>query len=384
MRNADEIIINGIQSANLFGGLSLLQTFASIETLLASLPNEHLLFELFSTSYERSVNKAKISKLENYYYKSLIEDAPFDIPHVSLVTYGKIRIDKLPKRVGVLQYDRNESAIIDGYLAISAISNLLGHADPFTGKQASRCLLDPNQKRVLASLDLRLSIYYGTSGKVDEDTLSRLFFDINAIDTRVYSQYIITQDQESPLNIGAEKLALALNLNEIGGVAELNKITKSDSYVTTKNTLILILLASLGGKGARIDKKLPTHLPNNTPITDQIINDALKVVTPFMRGWISCLETKFRLDSNGFHRSMQFWQALGVVAYYLRDSDVFTESELFARGQVLGQLDYSKSASHWGNCKGFKKDASGRFWINGTGGGRTFRDSIADYFVSLL
>ncbi|GAJ71002.1 hypothetical protein JCM18904_1738 [Vibrio sp. JCM 18904] len=82
---------------------------------------------------------------------------------------------------------------------------------------------------------------------------------------------------------------------------------------------------------------------------------------------------------------MQVWQALGIVAHYLSNNAALTESELFSAGQVLGQLDYDKSASHWGgNCAAFKKDSSGRFWINATGGGRTFRDKISEYFIDVL
>ncbi|ASG04256.1 hypothetical protein [Vibrio anguillarum] len=384
MRNADDLMLIGIQSTHMLGGLSLLQSCISIEELLALLPQEHLLLERFSASYGRSVNRERLCQIENYYLKSVIDNTPFDIPRVSLVVYGQVRGEKLHSRLFSLQYEKSDSAIVEGFLVISALSHLLDRVDPFTGKKADKSNLSSKQQQTLASIDVRLSIYYGRDGKIPEESLSKLFFDINAIDTKVYSQHIATHVQESPLNLCAEKLAIALNLNAFGGVSELNKITKSDSYITTKSTLILILLASLGGKGVRIEKQLPTHLPDKTLITEQVVDDALKIVIPLMKGWISCLEIKFKQDRSGFHRSMQIWQALGVVAYHLSHITDFTEDELFSTGQILGQLNYDKNASHWGKCAAFKKDASGSFWINATGGGRTFRDKVAVYFISLL
>lgn len=384
MRNTDELILNGIQSANMLGDLSLFQSCINIEDLLASLPQEHLLLELFSASYERSANKERLSKLKNYYLKNVINNISFDAPKISIAVYGKVRNEKLHNRLVSLQYKKNDSAIIDGFLVISALSNLLDQVDPFTGKKADKSILSKKQKQTLASIDVQISIYYGHTESISEESISKLFFDINTIDTRVYSQYITTHNQESPLNLGTEKLALALKLDSLGGISEFNKITKSDSFVTTKSTLINILLASLGGKSTRIEKQLPTNLPDKTLITDQLIDDTLETVIPLMRGWISCLEIKLKQGCNGFHRSMQIWQALGVVAYYLIQNTNLTEKELFIAGQALGRLDYDKNASHWSKCKAFKKDASDNFWINATGGGRTFRDKVAEYFIEIL
>ncbi|WP_318463190.1 DNA sulfur modification protein DndB [Photobacterium leiognathi] len=384
MKSTDEQMLVGYQITKILGGLALLQSSVSIEELFDALPQEHLMWDHFAANYERSVNKERLSKLANYFQKSIVKDDPFDIPHVSLAIYGCSREELHGNGFITLQYEKNRAAVVDGFLVISALSNLLDRTDPFTGKVLGKSVLSEMQKAVLASLDVRINIYYGRSKKISEESLSKLFFDINSIDTKVYSQHIATHIQESPLNLGARKLAKELELDALGGVSELNKITKSDSYVVTHSTLTSIILTSIAGKGARIDKQLPTHLSDKTLITVQVIDEALKTVIPLMKGWVSCLENKFQQNSNGFHRSMQIWQAIGVVAYNLTQNTKITESELFTAGQVLGQMDYSKSASHWSRCKAFKKDASGTYWINATGGGRTMRDKVTDYFMVIL
>ncbi|MGL0821447.1 hypothetical protein [Vibrio vulnificus] len=348
------------------------------------LPQEHLMWEHFSASYERSVNKERLSKLITYYQKNIINNKPFEMPYISVVVYGNSREDLLGNSVASLQYEKEKSAVVDGFLTISALSTLLERTDPFTGKQLGKSVLDEEQKVTLASLDVRLNIYYGQDKQVDEEIISSMFFDINAIDSKVYSQHITTHVQDSPLNIGAKKLAKELNLDSLGGVSELNKITKSDSYVTTHSTLTSMILTCIAGKGSRITKHLPTYLPDKTLITEQIVEGGLTKLVPLMRGWLYSLKSEFKQSSNGFHRSMQVWQALSVVAHELTQDKMLSENELFAAGQTLGCLNYDKNAEHWGSCKAFKRDVSGKFWINATGGGRTFRDQVANYFLKYL
>ncbi|EGQ7684916.1 TPA: hypothetical protein ACMDX1_003717 [Vibrio parahaemolyticus] len=384
MRSTVEVIRTGILSNNLHGDLSILQCYVSIEELMNSLPHDHLLLDRFASSYERSVNKEKLLQLEDYFFKSILNGNQFVSPQVTLYVYGHIPCKQVHDKLITLQYNQNKSVILEGYLLISALSNLLGRVDPFTGKQPKHKALSDQQKQTLASLDVRLSIYYSVDEKINEETLSKLFFDINRLDYRVYSQYIATHDQESPLHAGVEKLIESLELNSFGGVSELNKITKSDSFVTTKSTLINILLASMIGKGARIEKQLPTHLPDKTVITTQLVDIALETIVPLMSGWLSCLESSFKRDFNGFHRSMQIWQAIGVVAFHLSLRSDLTKDKIYDAGRILGELDYSKTASHWGCCKAFKKDANDKFWINATGGGRTLRNEVAEYFITIL
>lgn len=384
MRSTDERTLVGYQSTKILGGLTLLQSSTSIEHMYEYLPQEHLMWENFSASYERSVNKERLSKLITYYQRNIINNTPFEIPYISVVVYGNSREDLLGNSVASLQYEKERSAVVDGFLTISALSTLLERTDPFTGKLLGKSALNEEQKATLASLDVRFNIYYSQDKQVDEDTISSMFFDINAVDSKVYSQHITTHVQDSPLNIGAKKLAKELNLDSIGGVSELNKITKSDSYVTTHSTLTSMILTCIAGKGSRITKQLPTHLSDKTPITEQIVEDALTKLVPLMRGWLSSLGNEFTQNSNGFHRSMQVWQALAVVTHDLTCDKTLSKSELFAAGQTLGRLSYDKNADHWGKCEAFKKDATGKSWINATGGGRTFRDKIASYFIELI
>lgn len=81
---------------------------------------------------------------------------------------------------------------------------------------------------------------------------------------------------------------------------------------------------------------------------------------------------------------MQIWQALGLVIFHARTRLDYTLEDYYKAGSALSNLDYSKEASHWGQCSAFKKGATNTYWINATGGGRTLRDKVAEYFISLI
>ncbi len=385
MKQADKIVLSGLASNNVLGGISLVQSFTTAKTLLANLPKEQLLLEHFESSYERSVNRDRLQVLTTLFKKSVEQNAPLCTPSVSMYILGEVQCKYLDKNLATLQFNPSKTTVIDGFLTISAFSQLLGLIDPITNKKKKHSdTLTTAQKQTLASIDIQVNLYFQRNGKNSEETAAKLFFDVNTTENKLYSQYIATHEQESPLIAGAEKLSEALELDELGGVSVFNKITKSDSFVTTKNTLIQIILASLGGKNIRIDKRLPTHLANKSAITNSLIAQTLEALIPLMRGWLSYVAPQLKQGSNGFHRSMQTWQALGVVTYYLTQNKTFTTQQFYAFGQKLGQLDYGKSAPHWENCTAFKRDATGQYWINATGGGRTLRDKMADYFIDVL
>ncbi|MGY6437363.1 hypothetical protein [Vibrio parahaemolyticus] len=385
MKQADKIVLSGLASNNVLGGISLVQSFTTAKTLLANLPKEQLLLEHFEDSYERSVNKDRLQALTTLFKNSVEQNAPLSVPSVSMFILGEVQCEYLDKNLATLQFSPSKTTVIDGFLNISALGQLLGLIDPITNrKKKISDTLTAAQKQTLASIDIQVNLYFQRNGNNAEETAAKLFFDVNTTESKLYSQYIATHEQESPLIAGAEKLSEALELDELGGVSEFNKITKSDSFVTTKNTLIQIILASLGGKNIRIDKRLPTHLANQSAITNSLIAQTLEALIPLMRGWLSYVAPKLKQGSNGFHRSMQTWQALGVVTYHLTQNTTLTTQQLFDAGKKLGQLDYGKNATHWENCNALKKDVTGQYWINATGGGRTFRDKMADYFIDVL
>jgi hypothetical protein len=177
-------------------------------------------------------------------------------------------------------------------------------------------------------------------------------------------------------------IARAINIEKFGGMSISSRLTKNDSYVTTQTSMAGLVLAAIGGRSARLTTPLPQKLPNKKMITEDLINETKQLIIDFLKVWLSTLGTQFEKNPDGFHYSSQVWQALGLVIHHLHEVDV--ADSVSESAKVLAHLDYDKAAKHWSNCSALKLDATGKYYINATGGGRSLRDGIAKYFISLL
>lgn len=385
MDTVDEIVVNGLSERSVSGGMARLHTVLKAKELLSYLPDVHPLFDSVSSSFERSINAERTHNLSEAIRRLIVEKTPTKVFRATIIVNGNNKENNIFNNYSELSFNKQSVVLIEGFHLISAICELLGKVNPFTNKVKNSNPLAPTYTDNLLEMEIQLSICFSQEGYFDESVISKLFVDANSLDESVYTQTIsISRTPSSPLLLGAEELKLNLKLDDLGGVSQSNKITKSDSYITTQNTLVYIILASLGGRNLRIEKQLPKRLPDGTEISEELVASVTPQITYFMEGWLQGLGKAFKGHSNGFHRSMQLWQALGLIIFHARTKLDYSLTEYYEAGLALSKLDYSKDAPHWANCKAFKKDSTNTYWINATGGGRTFRDKIAEYFVSLL
>ncbi|OEE70695.1 hypothetical protein [Vibrio splendidus] len=386
MNSSSEISINGLCSKNTTGGICKFQSVVKVTELFELLPDHHVLFDTISSTFDRPTNKKRVSQLTEYLGQSIERNSPTDVLRVTLFFNGQVKERDLGEHLKRISFEKDKALLLDGFNLISAIAKLKGMDNPFTKKTiTNQRKLTALQNIFLCEMDVQLNVMYPISDRISDSDIYKLFIDINTNDTRVYSQnLLVNKESNSPLASGCHQLEVNLNLERLGGVSKINKLTKSDTYITTQNTLIYIILGSLGGKGLRIDKYLPTHLPDKQAINTTLVNSVISEITQFMGGWLSGLQKDFKQNKNGFHQSMQIWQALGLVIYHLKLNQNLSLEGYYIAGHKLAQLDYQKNAPHWGNCKAFKMDSTNSFWINATGGGRTFRDEVAIYFINVI
>ncbi|WP_194435178.1 DNA sulfur modification protein DndB [Vibrio fluminensis] len=385
MNNFQKIL--GICTSCKTSGISKLQAFVNIAQLLEVLPKEHEFFDKLSSGYGRSINRSRQNKIQDLLCKHIKENLVIDTLTFSFATKGKVSSKALMSNFHEVVLSPEDLTLIDGFLSISAICELLDLSDPFTKKKQKNTttpLTNHEQKKLLETQVL-FSLLFSETGALDISQIESLITSINTVDKRVHSHTLSANSStESPLIWGAEMLADKLELKRLGGVSNLSKITKSDTYVTTQFSLIYIILASLGGRGVKIGKDLPKQLPNKESITQHLLSDILPLISAFMQGWLSNLQNDFLHNRSGFHNSLQVWQALGIVIHELYQKMILDEHCYYKAGMKLSQLDYSKNAPHWEHCSAFKRDATNSYWINATGGGRTFRLKLADYFISII
>ena len=90
-------------------------------------------------------------------------------------------------------------------------------------------------------------------------------------------------------------------------------------------------------------------------------------------------------DKTGYQVNSSVIQAIGLVFFsifqsYKEKGEDEVKNQLALASCKLGQLDYKRNAIHWKDCSVMTLTDKG--YINGSSGGRTFREGIASYLCN--
>lgn len=284
-----------------------------------------------------------------------------------------------------IKYSPDRAYVVNGVQLIAAYEGLTEPESAII-KSSTLYKYDSLPKEVISKvshLPVFVNVLYRKDLTFSQREIVSLFNLHNTLDYKIHSVSLGVYDNEShPLIVAVNDIAISINLDKLGGMSLSSRISKSDSYVTTQSAMIGLVLAAIGGRSARLTNPIPTKLPDKRLITEELINETKCSIIDFLKQWLSFLEPQFKNNPHGFHYSTQVWQAIGLVIYHLHKT---SNTESIGRAaSILGSLDYDKSASHWSACHALKLDASRKTYVNATGGGRSLRDGVAEYFISLL
>lgn len=284
-----------------------------------------------------------------------------------------------------ITYSPKKAYIINGIQTIAAYASIAKYESEIVRSPAIG--IDEQKAESLnskiAMLPTLTNVIYRSNENIRKREIVSLLNSYNNLDTRIHSMSLgVYEDETHPIMLAVTDIARAINIDKFGGMSISSRLTKNDSYVTTQTSMAGLVLAAIGGRSARLTTPLPQKLPNKNIITEELINETKQLIIDFLKVWLSTLGTQFEKDPDGFHYSSQVWQALGLVIHHLHEVDV--ADSVSESAKVLAHLDYDKAAKHWSNCSALKLDATGKYYINATGGGRSLRDGIAKYFISLL
>ena len=334
----------------------------------------------------RPVNLSEVKRVQSYLLGLLNNTSmnPLLTVTIAVEECFKEVIDEAPGLVSIT-YSPKKAYIINGIQTIAAYASITKYEaeivrSPALGidEQKAESL---NSK--IAMLPTLINVIYRSNENIHKREVVSLLNSYNNLDTRIHSMSLgVYEDETHPIMLAVTDIARAINIEKFGGMSISSRLTKNDSYVTTQTSMAGLVLAAIGGRSARLTTPLPQKLPNKKMITEDLINETKQLIIDFLKVWLSTLGTQFEKNPDGFHYSSQVWQALGLVIHHLHEVDV--ADSVSESAKVLAHLDYDKAAKHWSNCSALKLDATGKYYINATGGGRSLRDGIAKYFISLL
>ncbi|MGS0825105.1 hypothetical protein ACVBIO_04775 [Shewanella sp. 0m-8] len=340
--------------------------------------------DLVFSELQNTTNQKRVRKLEQEIIHALCTEQL--TPPLSL-TIAVSDNNLSTKRKGGLHsvsYNPEKAFLVDGILTYCAIMNLLGYELNYPNFIVNSQQNEGRVRQMLACQYLHITIIFNELNDLEQGDILRLGKIFNQREIQLHSVSLSRLTSDFLIRDFVYQLDKELRLDKIGGMSsKATRVTKSDPFITTESTMLQMVIAAIGGCRLRMSTKTMDQLSDGSLIDTNRLEKIKPPIIAFFSAWLSSCESQLKYNRDGFHYSTQIWQALGLVIHYLIVNQ-HTLKDLEKCGHLLGELDYSRDATHWQYCSAMKLDLRGRIYKNSTSGGRTFREGIAKYFIELV
>ncbi|WP_017010252.1 hypothetical protein [Enterovibrio norvegicus] len=376
--------IEGLSSSTKFGRFKSLVTHIEAIDLI----NYFCVFDVpmelegvFQTIHSRK-NQGRILAIKKSIDEGL--DSISNVPHLSMTfaLNGHIKVKPASGQLVEIEYDPLNSLAVDGVLSLFAIMQMLGFSHPFEKKRASKKLIEQNsvQRQELATQSVQITILYSPDDGVTQEDCIALYKLFSQRDVNIFAPLNEVLLFTHAINLYVRKIADEIRLDDFGGMNPSSiRNTLSEEYITNEATMIRLVLGVLGGAAIQDKNKIESFGSSTGALSLENADSARLRICEFLSAWLKGIEPQLAAGSKGFCHSSQLWQALGLVMHHLIVKENASLKQCQKAGQILGSLDYSKSASHWEQCDVMELDATGKNYKNASGGGRAFRIGLASY-----
>ncbi|TOP89804.1 hypothetical protein CGH06_22440 [Vibrio parahaemolyticus] len=371
-----------------------MHTFGKVQQLTANIKSVDLfnLFSLFDVPSELEESFQAIHSRRNKRRIELAKialesglDNSIEVPQPSLTfVVGEVLSHKnLGRGLIEIEYDPLDTLIVDGVITLFAIMQLSGFSHPFEKKRVSKELILKNDvaRQELAHCPIQVNLLFSPTEPLSKKTCITLYKKYSQTEKNIHAPLIESVNAELPINTYVREVAKTIDLQAFGGMNTTSiRLSVKDPYVTTEATMIRLVLGAIGGADYQDKNKVDVF--GSGPFSAKHTNVIKPYICIFMEAWLKSVKGQLFSHKSGFHYSTTLWQSLGLVIHklFLNEEPI---NEFAKAGAFLGQLDYSKSAKHWGDCDALELDASGKLYKNATGGGRAIRIAMAHYLFNV-
>jgi DNA-sulfur modification-associated len=275
---------------------------------------------------------------------------------------------------GTLHLDMSKSnsrIVLDGLARVSGVIELVELANHETLTDEERRSLN----EILDQFSLPMVIFAPREDKpLDMREMKQLFADFNFKQLSISPSLAIAHDSsdiyiEATRRLGIDGVIKAHGGMEIGR-ASLG--SKSTALVVQQNLLRFVRGAAEGDRFTEAKTNIEKIESNR--LTEQNLDGFVLNVNRFLGGMAAGMgSVRFGDTKNGVHLSGPGWGALGVVFYDL--DAVLGVQDLEAAGRRLGEIDWQRGASFWGDVMR-EKEVRGKPVITFIGGGYESRQAI--------
>nr|WP_240696865.1 hypothetical protein [Vibrio kanaloae] len=363
-----------------------ISAYFSIDRLLPEL-------EWVADAAVNATNVEKVQAIQTNLERLVSNDAITAPLTLTFAVTGKPNFKGSSNLTSSLRYDSSDTYIVGNILGAVAICKILGlktflFSSRLSVKEAN-FKSELRQRLAMESVEIRV-VFDDQRGLNSADVIelfkqSRTFDSSMSLPHIANSQGLIS-DKSYPLSPFIEELITRTDMELYGGVNfDAKHVKVSERYIATEYVLFKMLVGAVAGVGTQEYSKMSKDitLTSGEKISSVLLDGYIDFVVAFMQAWLEPLREDFSDNRSGYHLSPQVWQAVGLTIHQLV-SDGASCEDLKIAGEVLGQLNYSKSAKHWSNCSVMELDSKGRIYKNSAGSTRQFRVGLFEYFFAVL
>lgn len=386
MRNS-KVKIEGLSSAGKFGRFKSVTAYVKAINLVNYFSVFDVPAELEGAlqAIHNRKNQKRINEIKQSIFQGIESTATVPNLSVTFVLSGTTVVKPKGGSLLELEYDPLDSLAVNGVLVLFTIIQMLGFSHPFEKKRASKGLVQQNssQRQQLSTQPIQVTLLYDDEQEVSQEECIDLYKSFSQRNINIYAPLNESLNAAKPINSYVNDIVEEIDLNLFGGMNHLSiRNSIYEAYATNEATMIRLVLGALGGAGIQDKNKTHSFGGKTGPLSANAAANSKSKICAFLKSWLAAVQPQMTKSSKGFSHSTQLWQALGLVMHNLIVKEEASLKDCSEAGRRLGKLDYSKSATHWGNCDAMEIDASGVNYKNATGGGRAFRIGLANYLIT--
>lgn len=385
-------------------GLLVSSSLRTYKTLITTMPmveiasyfsTENWLPELkwAAEAAVNSKNADKVQSIQEELAKGVQEGAVTAPLTLTFAVLGKPDLSNTSNQLPSLVFESSETYIVNNVLGLVAVCKLLGlktflFSSRLSVKEANR---KSELRQRLAMEDVEVRVVFDDEIGLASPDIIELFKKSSTFDATLSLPHLsdgkqLLLDQQIPLKPYIDQLIEDTNIESFGGVSFDSKHVKvSGRFITTQYILFKLIVGAVAGIGTQEYSKMSKDvtLADGSKISSTLSGNYLSKISAFLKAWLEPLKVEFANNRSGYHLSPQVWQALGLTIHQLLN-DGASITKLKSAGKTVGELDYRKSASHWGRCDVMELDSKGRTYKNASSSTRQFRSGLSTYFLQLI
>ncbi|WP_305815716.1 hypothetical protein [Photobacterium leiognathi] len=371
------------------------KTIKSLVTYLPAIELENYVFvtriyrdlEVIYDAAKNKTNLKKVNEIQEDLKKELLIGEIGSPLSLTIALEGRPKLTTIGEQ-GKLIYKRSSTLIVGDVLLLVAVLKILGIKAPLFSSRLSSSDIKKNSmlRQMLANEEVMLTFVFDDENGLSEAQVKEFFLKYNRQHSGLHLTQFSKTDKEFPLQPFVSQLTRDLNLDEYGGVSTKSKHVKaSESYLTTEYILFKFLVGAVAG--AQVQEKCmmsdDVTFSSGKKVSSILSDGRIDYIEAFLSAWLQPLKQGNKSMRAGFRLSAQIWQALSLVVYQLIVNGDSIEKIINA-GLALGELDYSKKATHWHNCEVMALDSNGRLFKNSANSTREYRNGLATYFYNFV